>query len=548
MRRSTASRCGPQERDRRPECEPAQAGGGKRKSARAERFAAAPEHAEGPGDPAARQQRRGKDKRGSFEESTGARGERGLSDRGWNERADDDDHDPRRERLAGSRHFGHSQPKKDEMEKIAAPRGTADLYPPESARWQALEARARAIAHRFGYGEVRTPMFESTDLFVRGVGETTDIVEKEMYTFVDKGGRSLTLRPEWTAPVVRAVLEHQLLAQGPQRLFYVGPMFRYERPQAGRYRQAHQFGVECFGFAGPEADVETISLAHEVLRSFGLTVRARINSIGDDACRPRYREALYAHFAPHRDALSADSQRRLERNPLRILDSKAAEDRALVATAPTMLDVLCGPCAEHFSRVRELLDAAEIPYVVDTSIVRGLDYYTRTVFEFVSEELGAQATVCAGGRYDNLVASLGGPPTPGVGFALGMERFLMILAKRGADVPPERAGIAVVALGEAARTRLVPLVAALRRTSDDVAITIDYGDGKIAAQFKKADRANARAAVIVGDDEVASATLVVRDLASRAQEALPSATTDAATAAAILDWYRALPHAAVAAA
>ncbi|GAC1312509.1 MAG: histidine--tRNA ligase [Vulcanimicrobiaceae bacterium] len=434
------------------------------------------------------------------------------------------------------------------MEKIAAPRGTADLYPPESARWQALESRARAIAHRYGYGEIRTPMFEATELFVRGVGETTDIVEKEMYTFVDKGDRSMTLRPEWTAPVVRAVLEHHLLAQGPQRLFYVGPMFRYERPQAGRFRQAHQFGVECFGYAGPEADVETISLAHEILRSFGLDVVARVNSIGDATCRPRYREALFAHFAPHRDALSPDSQRRLERNPLRILDSKAAQDREFDASAPTMLDVLCEPCATHFARVRALLDAMQIPYVVDTAIVRGLDYYTRTVFEFVSDDLGAQATVCAGGRYDDLVASLGGPATPGVGFALGIERFLMILAKRGAETPPPRAGIAVVALGETARTRVVPLVATLRHASDELAITIDYGDAKIGAHVKRADRANARAAVIVGDDEVAAATLVLRDLASRSQQTIAAADSDRSTAAAILAWYRALPHVADAAA
>lgn len=427
------------------------------------------------------------------------------------------------------------------MEKIAAPRGTADLYPPESGRWQALEARAREIAHRFGYGEIRTPMFESTDLFVRGVGETTDIVEKEMYTFADKGGRSLTLRPEWTAPVVRAVLEHHLLAQGPQRLFYVGPMFRYERPQAGRYRQAHQFGVECFGFAGPEADVEVIALAHDLLASFGLGIRASINSIGDDVCRPRYREALVAHFEPHRDALSADSQSRLNRNPLRILDSKALQDRPFVETAPTMLDVLCVPCAAHFARVRMLLDAIGIPYDVDTRIVRGLDYYTRTVFEFISTDLGAQATVCAGGRYDGLVASLGGPPTPGVGFALGMERFLMILEKRGEVAAGPRAGIAVVALGDAARTRAVPLVAALRRASEGLAITIDYGDAKIASQFKKADRAHARAAIIIGDDEVRDGTLVVRDLVSRGQETVPALGSDALAAQSLLAWYRALP-------
>ncbi len=427
------------------------------------------------------------------------------------------------------------------MEKIAAPRGTADCYPPESTRWQALEARARDVAHRFGYGEIRTPMFESTELFVRGVGETTDIVEKEMYTFADKGGRSLTLRPEWTAPVVRAVLEHQLLAQGPARLFYIGPMFRYERPQAGRYRQAHQFGVECFGYAGPEADVEVLSLAHQLLRSFGLDVVARVNSIGDEVCRPWYREALFAHFAPHRASLSADSQRRLDRNPLRILDSKAAQDRALVESAPTVLDVLCEACAAHFARVRALLDAIGIPYVVDTRIVRGLDYYSRTVFEFVSDDLGAQSTVCAGGRYDGLVASLGGPATPGVGFALGMERFLMILEKRGSAGAAPKAGIAVVALGEAARTRAVPLVAALRHASAGLAITIDYADAKIDKHFKKADRARARAAVIIGDDELRDRTLVVRDLVTRGQETVADSTDDAA-AAAVMRWYATLPR------
>jgi histidyl-tRNA synthetase len=441
-----------------------------------------------------------------------------------------------------------SGPKKGGMNKIAAPRGTADLFPPESARWQSLEAGIHEIARRFGYGEIRTPTFESTDLFVRGVGETTDIVEKEMYTFQDKGDRSLTLRPEWTAPVVRAVLEHNLLAQGPQRLYYIGPIFRYERPQAGRFREAHQFGVECFGYAGPEADVETIALAHEVLRAHGLAVTAAINSIGDAACRPRYREALFAHFAPHRERLSEDSQRRIDRNPLRILDSKAPEDRALVESAPTMLDVLCEPCAEHFRRVRELLDAIGVPYRIDPRIVRGLDYYTRTVFEFISEDLGAQSTVCAGGRYDGLVEHLGGPPTPGVGFGMGIERFMMILAKRSPAGAPERRGIAVVALGESARTRVVPLVAALRRQDGDLPITIDYGDGKIAAHFKKADRANARAAIIVGDDEVAARSVVVRDLATRVQESLTATASDDETAQSVLRWYGALPRATEAAA
>jgi histidyl-tRNA synthetase len=427
------------------------------------------------------------------------------------------------------------------VNKLAAPRGTADLYPPESARWLAFETRARAVARRFGYGEIRTPMFESTELFVRGVGETTDIVEKEMYTFTDKGDRSLTLRPEFTAPVVRAVLEHNLLALGPQRFSYIGPIFRYERPQAGRFRQAHQFGVECFGYAGAEADAEVIGLAYDVLREHGLTIPVTINSIGDDVCRPRYREALFAHFAPHRESLSEDSQRRLDRNPLRILDSKADADRALVASAPTVLETLCEPCAQHFARVRALLDATGVPYVVDPRIVRGLDYYTRTVFEFISSDLGAQSTVCAGGRYDGLVETLGGPPTPAVGFAMGIERFTMILAKRASDAVPARAGIAIVALGDDARAAVVPLVAALRRESDEVPVTIDYGDAKLATHFKRADRVNARAALVLGEDELAARTILVRDLATREQESRAFAADPAVTAAEILAWYSALP-------
>ena len=349
------------------------------------------------------------------------------------------------------------------MIKIAAPRGTADLYPPESGLWQELEARIRDIARRFGYGEIRTPTFEATELFVRGVGETTDIVEKEMYTFADKGGRSLTLRPEWTAPVVRAMLEHNLLAQGPLRLYYVGSFYRYERPQAGRMRQAHQFGVECFGYAEPEADVEVMHVAHELLRAYQVPgVILRVNSIGDACCRPAYREALLAHFRPHAASLSPDSQRRLERNPLRILDSKAVEDRELVALAPTFVDTLCAACAAHFARVCELLGSIGIAFVVEPRLVRGFDYYTRTVFEFTSDALGAQSTVCGGGRYDDLVRSLGGPPTPAVGFGLGLERFLMVIEKLGRLPETARSGIAAIGIGSEARAALVPLVALLR--------------------------------------------------------------------------------------
>jgi histidyl-tRNA synthetase len=398
--------------------------------------------------------------------------------------------------------------------KITAPRGTADVYPPESAEWNRLEARIRSLAHRFGYGEIRTPIFEATELFVRGVGETTDIVEKEMYTFVDKGGRSMTLRPEWTAPVVRAVLQHNLLARGPLRLYYIGPFFRYERPQAGRYRQANQFGVECFGYAEPEADVEVMQLAMALVLQHGITdAKLRINSIGDAHCRPAYREALLAHFRPHAAELSEDSQRRLERNPLRLLDSKAPADAPFIANAPRFIDYLCSECRAHFEAITRYLDMLRIPYAVDPLIVRGFDYYTRTVFEIRSDALGAQSALCGGGRYDGLVESLGGPPTPAVGFGLGIERFLMVLRARGGEAEEPRSGFQAIALGESARAFLVPIVSALR--NGGVPAFMEYGDRKLTAQFKIADRNGARFALIVGDDELAKGEIVVRDLLAR---------------------------------
>jgi histidyl-tRNA synthetase len=399
--------------------------------------------------------------------------------------------------------------------KITAPRGTQDILPPISRDWLDLEFRIHVLAARFGYGEIRTPMFEATELFVRGVGETTDIVEKEMYTFVDKGERSMTLRPEWTAPVMRAGLEHNLFSQGPQRLYYVGPIFRYERPQKGRFRQAHQFGVECTGYRGPEADFEVISLAWALVRGYDLTdAQLRLNTIGDEVCRPRYRDALIAHFRPHLAELSPDSQRRLERNPLRVLDSKDERDIALVRTAPTFESVLCDACREHFDALQAYLDAAEIPYVVDPSIVRGLDYYTRTVFEITSSVLGAQSTVCGGGRYDGLVRSLGGPDVPAVGFALGLERFLMMLEAMQPQRERARRGVQAIALGAQARTTLLPLVDVLRRTFAQP-VFMDYEERKLLAHLKIADRNHARFALILGSDELAAGELVLRDLEDR---------------------------------
>ncbi len=404
---------------------------------------------------------------------------------------------------------------------FSAPRGTADFFPPQSGRWSELEARIHRLAARFGYGEIRTPMFESTELFVRGVGEQSDIVEKEMYTFEDRGGRSLTLRPEWTAPVVRAVLERGLLAHLPLRLYYIGPIFRYERPQKGRYRQSHQFGVECFGFAGPEADLEVIEMAWELVAQYRIDDAVlHVNSIGDAACRPVYREALLKHFAPHLPAMSADARRRVERNPLRLLDSKDPADFPYIESAPVFETFLCAACREHFEALKSYLELAKIPFVVNPRIVRGLDYYGRTVFEITSGVLGAQSSVCGGGRYDDLVGSLGGPDVPAVGFALGLERFLMILAAQEGGAEPPRRGVQAIALGAQARTALVPVVAELRRRLDPPTY-MDYQDRKLLAHLKIADRNRARYALIVGTDELAAGEAVLRDLQTRSDRRLP---------------------------
>ncbi|MHB8141091.1 MAG: histidine--tRNA ligase [Vulcanimicrobiaceae bacterium] len=404
--------------------------------------------------------------------------------------------------------------------KIAAPRGTQDTLPPQSGSWRELESRLAGLAQRFGYGEVRTPTFEYTELFERGVGEATDIVEKEMYSFVDKGGRRLTLRPEWTAPVVRAALGANLFVQGAARLYYIGSIYRYERPQRGRYRQSHQFGVECFGFAGPEAEVEVIALVDEVLRSYGIHgVRLNLNSIGDEHCRPRYRQALLDYLRPYRSELSEESQQRLERNPLRVLDSKDERDQRFLQTVPTFESILCEPCRDHFEAVKGYLDALKIAYTVNPRIVRGLDYYTRTVFEFVSDALGAQGTICGGGRYDGLVESLGGPSLPAVGFGLGLERFLMLLEALHGEPPRPRNGIQAIALGQEARVRLVPIVAGLRRLG--ACTFIDYEERKLLGHLKIADRNAAGHALILGSDELASGEIILRNLERRVDRRLP---------------------------
>jgi histidyl-tRNA synthetase len=362
------------------------------------------------------------------------------------------------------------------------------------------------------------PIFEETALFARGLGDASDIVEKEMYTFPDKGGHSLTLRPEGTAGVVRAFLENGLdKLPPPVKLWYAGPMFRYERPQKGRQRQFHQIGAEFFGVAGPEADAELLEMVHAAFAVLGLPGLAlQINSLGDASCRPAYRDALLAYFRPHAEQLCENCRRRLEANPLRVLDCKAEGCRALRAGAPDVRDFLCGPCRDHFAAVQALLGAAGVPFVVNPAMVRGLDYYTRTTFELTSTGLGAQDTVAAGGRYDRLVEEFGGKPTPGLGFALGVERLALLLGEGGGEAPQRP--IFLAALGDAARREAWPWLVELRRRG--AAVEWDYEGRSLKSQLGRADRLGAHLVVIVGDNELAAGAAQVRDMAAKTQRAV----------------------------
>ncbi len=396
-------------------------------------------------------------------------------------------------------------------------RGTRDILPDEVGRWQLVERTARDVFERYGYREIRTPIFESTALFTRSVGETTDIVRKEMYTF-DAGGESVTLRPENTAPVVRAVVEHALhrtVAAGyPERYYYIGPMFRYERPQKGRQRQFHQIGAEVLGAAEAAADAETLEMLGAFLEALGIASwELRINSVGDAECRPRFREALVAWLLPRRDSLCEDCRRRAVENPLRVFDCKLEADRAILAEAPTVLDHLCEPCAGHFAEVRAALDAAEVRYAVDPRIVRGLDYYQRTVFEVTAGGLGAQNALIGGGRYDGLVAELGGPALPGFGFALGLERLVMILPED--RVPASGPDALLVALGEAGQRASGPLSRRLRARG--LKVVVPLVERPLGAQMKRAERLGARFAVFVGGEELASGRYGLKDLSTGEQ-------------------------------
>lgn len=407
------------------------------------------------------------------------------------------------------------------MAKYQAPRGMRDVLPPESDRWQWLVSRCREMAHRFGYREIRTPLVEHTEVFLKGVGEGTDIVEHEMYTFPDRAGRSLSLRPEGTAGVVRAYIEHGLHTwPQPVKLYYVAEMFRYDRPQAGRYRQHTQFGAEVLGAAGPAADVDVLSLAVRTLQSLGLRdVRVHLNSVGDSKCRPGYLEVFREYFQSHYDLLDEDSRRRLVTNPLRILDSKVEQTRKLAQGAPRILDYLCGECRAHFEAVMRSLEVLGIPVEVDPLIVRGLDYYTRTAAEVHYPKLGAQSTLFGGGRYDGLAEVLGGPPTPGVGFGMGLERVLLVLEEEGL-VPDLPASVRVFVCGEGASEEVLKVADSLRGAG--VPTELDLVGRSLRAQLRAASRSGARWAVLVRVPDVPAGQVVLRNLHTGDQRAVPA--------------------------
>ena len=398
--------------------------------------------------------------------------------------------------------------------KLQKPKGTQDILPQESAKWQYVEDFARKTFRKYNYGEIRTPIFEHYEVISRSVGDTTDIVTKEMYDFYDKGDRHITLRPEGTAPVVRSYVENKLFApevQKPLKVYYMGSMFRYERPQAGRLREFHQIGAECFGSSNPATDVEMIAMAAQFFKDIGITnVSLELNSLGNPESRAAYRQALIDYLTPLKASLSADSQRRLEENPLRVLDSKEPEDKAAVEGAPSILDYLDEESSTYFAAVRSMLETLQIPYVINTNMVRGLDYYNHTIFEFTTEVAGSQLTICAGGRYDGLVAYFGGPETPGVGFGMGLERLLLVLDKQGVELPIETAlDVYVAVLGPGANGRALELVQALR--AQGFAAERDYLDRKLKAQFKSADIFKAKTLITLGESEVESGQVTVKN-------------------------------------
>ena len=405
-----------------------------------------------------------------------------------------------------------------------AVRGMNDILPDESALWRRLEAATREVLAGYGYQEIRLPLVEKTELFARSIGAVTDIVEKEMYTFSDRNGDSLTLRPEGTAGCARACLEHGLLHHQTQRLWYAGPMFRYEKPQKGRYRQFHQVGAEAYGMVGPDIDAELICLSARLWRRLGLRdVTLQINSLGSSAARAAYRDRLVAYFETRRSELDEDSQRRLATNPLRILDSKNPAMRAVVTDAPALVDQLDAESRDHFEQLRGLLDAAGIAYDINPRLVRGLDYYCKTVFEWVTDALGAQGAICAGGRYDGLIEQLGGPATPGVGFAMGLERLIALMAAAGQADDDAQPHAYLIRVGDAAQRRGLALAEQLRERLPALRLQMHCGGGGFKAQFRRADHSGARFALILGEDEVRADMIAIKPLrdAESEQRALP---------------------------
>ncbi len=406
------------------------------------------------------------------------------------------------------------------------PKGTNDILPGESEKWQFVEETARLLFKDYQYNEIRTPMFEHYEVIARSVGDTTDIVSKEMYDFYDKGDRHVTLRPEGTAPIVRSYVENKLFGPEhakPYKVYYTGPMFRYERPQKGRLRQFHQIGVEAFGSENPATDVETMVMAMEFFKQLGIEeIRLVINSLGDKETRQNYRQALIDYLEPHEAELSEDSKRRLHENPLRVLDSKDKRDKQFVADAPSILDYLSETAKKHFEEVVKMLDALEIPYEIDTNMVRGLDYYTHTIFEIMSDAkgMGAQSTICAGGRYNQLVEDLGGPETPGFGFAMGIERILLVLEAEGVVLPAfNQVDAYVVNLGEATNIEALKVVQAIRNAG--FSADRDVMNRKAKAQFKTADKEAATLVFTLGEDELAAGMINVKAMATREEKRVP---------------------------
>ncbi len=402
---------------------------------------------------------------------------------------------------------------------MQALRGTQDILPADAYKWNYVEGVIRDLCRRYGYGEIRTPMLEATELFLRGIGDTTDVVTKEMYTFTDRGGRSITLRPENTASAVRAYLEHKLYGDGAvQKFFYIGSMFRYDRPQAGRYREFHQFGVEVMGASSPAADAEVILLAYTLFQNLGLSdLVLHINSIGCPKCRPVYREALISHFRSSEETLCDDCRERLEKNPLRVLDCKEDAGKECVRNAPAVTDYLCDECREKFEALKSYLTALGIPFTVDPRLVRGLDYYTNTAFEIQYAPLGAQSAICGGGRYDGLVSEIGGPETPSVGFAVGLERLLLALEKQNLIPEPKKeARVYIAAMGEAATAAGMTIQKELRARG--ILADMDLQQKSLKGQMKQAGKSGAAYTVILGDEEMAQKEAVIKTMETGEQE------------------------------